>query len=127
MSPNRKKVYSHMTCCYHGDIKFSLKLVCVVYDQVQLFRHMILILYADLESPSQSTEYTVCQQQELMNDGEKERWTSVPILCRITLQNVPYMDYKLLIRGTHKLLPQLTETPHAYSCFNLHSSGILSD
>jgi len=36
-SPNRRKVYSHMTCCYHGDIikvsddiKFSLKLVCVV-------------------------------------------------------------------------------------------------
>ena len=28
--------------------------------------------------------------------GEKERLTSVPILCRITLQNVPYMDYKLL-------------------------------
>ena len=29
--------------------------------------------------------------------GEKERLTSVPILCRITLQNVPYMDYKLLV------------------------------
>ena len=36
--------------------------------------------------------------QELMNrHGEKERWTSVPILCRITLQNAPYMDYKLLV------------------------------
>ena len=29
--------------------------------------------------------------------GEKERWTSVPILCQITLQNVPYKDYKLLV------------------------------
>ena len=29
--------------------------------------------------------------------GEKERWTSVPILCQITLQNAPYMDYKLLV------------------------------
>ena len=27
--------------------------------------------------------------------GEKKRLTSVPILCRITLQNAPYMDYKL--------------------------------
>ena len=29
--------------------------------------------------------------------GEKERLTSIPILCQITLQNVPYMDYKLLV------------------------------
>ena len=29
--------------------------------------------------------------------AEKEWLTSVPILCRITLQNVPYMDYKLLV------------------------------
>ena len=29
--------------------------------------------------------------------GEKARLTSVPILCRITLQNVPYMDHKLLV------------------------------
>ena len=31
--------------------------------------------------------------------GEKERLrlTSVPILCRIILQNAPYMDYKLLV------------------------------
>ena len=28
---------------------------------------------------------------------EKERSTSVPILCRITLQNSPYKDYKLLM------------------------------
>ena len=29
--------------------------------------------------------------------GEKEQLTSVPILCRITLQNTPYKDYKLLV------------------------------
>ena len=29
--------------------------------------------------------------------GEKERLTSIPILCRITLQNTPYKDYKLLV------------------------------
>ena len=29
--------------------------------------------------------------------GEKERLTSVPILCRITLQNASYNDYKLLV------------------------------
>ena len=29
--------------------------------------------------------------------GEKEWLTSVPILCRITLQNVPYKDYNLLV------------------------------
>ena len=29
--------------------------------------------------------------------GERERLTSVPILCRITLQNEPYKDYKLLV------------------------------
>ena len=28
---------------------------------------------------------------------EKERLTSVPILCQITLQNTPYKDYKLLM------------------------------
>ena len=29
--------------------------------------------------------------------GKKERLTSVPILYRITLQNAPYKDYKLLL------------------------------
>ena len=30
--------------------------------------------------------------------GKKEWLTSVPILCRITLQNAPYKDYNLLVR-----------------------------
>ena len=29
--------------------------------------------------------------------SEKERLTSVPILCRITLQNAPFKDYNLLM------------------------------
>ena len=29
--------------------------------------------------------------------GKKERLTSVPILCQITLQNAPYKGYKLLV------------------------------
>ena len=33
-----------------------------------------------------------------MNQHGEEEWlTSVSILCRITLQNMPYMDYKLLV------------------------------
>ena len=44
-----------------------------------------------------STEYICTEYQELMNrHGEKERLTSVSILCRITLQNMPYKDYNLL-------------------------------
>ena len=35
--------------------------------------------------------------QELLNRHGEERLTSVPILCRITLHNVPYKDYKLLV------------------------------
>ena len=43
-------------------------------------------------------KYCYNHSQELMNrHGEKERLTSVPILCRITLQNAPYTDYKLLV------------------------------
>ena len=30
-------------------------------------------------------------------------WTSVPILCQITLQNAPYMDYKLLVLITFEV------------------------
>ena len=43
--------------------------------------------------------------QELMNPhSEKERLTSVPILCRITLQNTPYIDYKLLVLMSFEVL-----------------------
>ena len=35
--------------------------------------------------------------QDLRNRHGEERWTSVSILCWITLQNAPYKDYKLLV------------------------------
>ena len=50
--------------------------------------------------------------QELMNrHGEKERLTSVPILCRITLQNAPYKDYKLLVLMSFEVTTVTTQEP----------------
>ena len=64
----------------------------------------------EIKIPKQTTlichgwEYT--EFQELMNrHGEEERLTSVPILCRTTLQNAPYKDYKLLMLRALRLLP----------------------
>ena len=36
--------------------------------------------------------------------SEKERLTSVPILCQITLQNAPYKDYKLLMLTSFEVI-----------------------
>jgi len=55
-------------------------------------------IYIPINNSIEDTPTTTICYQELMNrHGEKERWTSVPILCRITLQNAPYKDYKLLV------------------------------
>ena len=35
--------------------------------------------------------------QEVINSQVEEHWISVPILYRITLQNLPYMDFNLLV------------------------------
>ena len=43
--------------------------------------------------------------------GEKERLTSVPILCRITLQNAPYMDYKLLVLMSFEVTSMDSQEP----------------
>ena len=43
--------------------------------------------------------------------GEKERLTSVPILCRITLQNAPYKDYKLLVLMSFEVTTVTTQEP----------------
>jgi len=43
--------------------------------------------------------------------GEKERWTSVPILCRITLQNAPYMDYNLLMLTSFEVTTMDSQEP----------------
>ena len=40
--------------------------------------------------------------------GEKERLTSVPILCQITLQNAPYKDYNLLVLLTSFVVATVT-------------------
>ena len=40
--------------------------------------------------------------------SEKECWTSVPILCRITLQNAPYVDYKLLVLTSFEVVTVTT-------------------
>ena len=43
--------------------------------------------------------------------GEKERWTSVPILCQITLQNAPYMDYILLVLTNFEVTTMGSQEP----------------
>ena len=48
--------------------------------------------------------------------GEKERLTSVPILCRITLQNVPYKDYKLLVLMSFEVATVTTMDSQEPSC-----------
>jgi len=51
-----------------------------------------------------------CCNQELMNlHGEKEQLTSIPILCRITLQNAPYKDYNLLMLTSFKIATVTTK------------------
>ena len=43
--------------------------------------------------------------------GEKERLTSVPILCQITLQNVPYKDYNLLVLTSFEVATMDSQEP----------------
>ena len=54
--------------------------------------------------------------------GEKERLTSVPILCRITLQNVPYKDYKLLLWLV--LIPNSPPAVMMVTCWLLNEVGV---
>ena len=48
--------------------------------------------------------------------GEKERLTSVPILCRITLQNVPYKDYNLLMLTSFEVATVTTMDSQESTC-----------
>ena len=48
--------------------------------------------------------------------GEKERLTSVPILCRITLQNVPYKDYNLLMLTSFEVTTVTTMDSQEPAC-----------
>ena len=43
--------------------------------------------------------------------NRKEQLTSVPILCRITLQNVPYKDYNLLMLTSFEIATVTTMVP----------------
>ena len=52
--------------------------------------------------------------------GEKERLTSVPILCQITLQNVPYKDYNLLVLTSFEVATMDSQEP---TCWLLNEIG----
>ena len=59
--------------------------------------------------------------QEFMNCHGEERWTSVPILCRITLQNAPYMDYNLLVLTSFEVATVTTmDSQEPPCCDNSH-------
>ena len=48
--------------------------------------------------------------------GEKERLTSVPILCQITLQNVPYKDYNLLVLTSFEIATVISMDSQEPAC-----------
>ena len=59
--------------------------------------------------------------------GEKERWTSVPILCRIALQNAPYMDYKLLVLMSFEVTTVTSiDSQESACCDDGHLLGFLT-
>ena len=51
-----------------------------------------------------------------MNRHGKELWTSVPILRRITLQNAPYKDYKLLVLTSFEVTSVTTMDSQEPAC-----------
>ena len=55
--------------------------------------------------------------------GEKERLTSVPILCQITLQNVPYKDYKLLVLISFEVTTVTSMDSQEPTCWLLNEVG----
>ena len=55
--------------------------------------------------------------------GEKEQLTSVPILCRITLQNAPYMDYKLLVLMSFEVTTVTSMDSQEPACWLLNEVG----
>ena len=48
--------------------------------------------------------------------NRKEQLTSVPILCRITLQNVPYKDYNLLMLTSFEIATVTTMGSQVPAC-----------
>ena len=57
---------------------------------------------------------------------KRERWTSVPILYRITLQNASYMDFKLLLLTSFEVAAtDYYDSQEPACCFNSHLLGFL--
>jgi len=54
--------------------------------------------------------------------SEKERLTSIPILCQITLQNAPYKDYKLLVLTSFEVATVTTMDSQEPACWLLNET-----
>ena len=52
--------------------------------------------------------------------SEMEQLTSVPILCRITLQNAPYMDYKLPVLMSFEVATVTSMDSQEHACDDDH-------
>ena len=89
----------------------------------------MLCLQDEMLCPKNAVTVLVQQplyHQELMNrHDEKERWTSVPILCQITLQNAPYMDYKLLMLTSFEVTTVTTMGSQEPACCDKPPAGFL--
>ena len=59
--------------------------------------------------------------------SEKERSTSVPILCRITLQNAPYMDYKLLVLMSFEVTTVTSMDSQEPACCDMATCWLLNE
>ena len=59
--------------------------------------------------------------------GEKERLTSVPILCRITLQNAPYKDYKLLVLTSFEVTTVTSMDSQEPACWMMATCWLLNE
>ena len=60
--------------------------------------------------------------------AEKERWTSVPILYQIMLQNVPYMDFNLLVLTSFEVTTMITmDSQEPACCYSSQLAWILKE
>ena len=72
-------------------------------------------------------KYSAELAQEVMNRHAEERWTSVPILYRITLQNVSYMDFNLLMLTSFEVTTVTTmDSQEPACCYNSYLLGFLT-
>ena len=59
--------------------------------------------------------------------GEKEQLTSVPILCRITLQNAPYKNYNLLMLTSFEVATVTTMDSQKPACWMMAPFWLLNE